>query len=275
MILAGLLEGLFRRGVTLVATSNQPPQELYKDGLQRARFLPAIGLIERHVEVLQLDGGIDYRLRQLDARQPISTPRSRGTAAALQQRSRRYAGAAGGAARSSASTGARCQRRRAAAGMAWFEFARAVRGRAQRRTTTSSSRGRYPTVFVANMPQFSAARRGCGAALHHARSTSSTIAASSSWCRRAAPPGELYRGERLRFEFQRAASRLVEMQTQQYLAGHTVLEAPRSPWHNSRMRTVAEFKIEYRQILDPNGRLVATLPGFAADPAKCCACTAR
>ena len=66
MILAGLFEGLFRRGVTLVATSNIAPQDLYKEGLQRQRFLPAIDLIQRHLDVVHLDGGVDYRLRQLE-----------------------------------------------------------------------------------------------------------------------------------------------------------------------------------------------------------------
>ncbi len=66
MILAGLFEGLFRRGVSLVATSNVAPKDLYRDGLQRQRFLPAIDLIERNLEVVNLDGGVDYRLRQLE-----------------------------------------------------------------------------------------------------------------------------------------------------------------------------------------------------------------
>ncbi|MFI3245741.1 MAG: cell division protein ZapE [Ferrimonas sp.] len=65
MLLAGLLDALFAHGIILVATSNIPPAQLYWNGLQRQRFLPAIELLEQHCQIVELDNGLDYRLRTL------------------------------------------------------------------------------------------------------------------------------------------------------------------------------------------------------------------
>ncbi len=66
MLLGTLFQHLFKEGVALVATSNIIPDDLYKNGLQRARFLPAIALINQNCEILNVDSGIDYRLRTLE-----------------------------------------------------------------------------------------------------------------------------------------------------------------------------------------------------------------
>ena len=69
MILAQLLDRLFDLGVVLIATSNIEPKGLYENGLQRQRFLPAIKLLERHTDIVNVDGGVDYRLRTLSQAQ--------------------------------------------------------------------------------------------------------------------------------------------------------------------------------------------------------------
>ncbi len=76
MILATLLEELFKNGVSLVATSNIVPDGLYKDGLQRARFLPAIALLKEHTEIVNVDSGVDYRLRALEQAELFHWPLS-------------------------------------------------------------------------------------------------------------------------------------------------------------------------------------------------------
>ncbi|WP_440903287.1 cell division protein ZapE [Catenovulum sp. SX2] len=74
MILAGLIQALFQHGVVLVATSNIEPKGLYRNGLQRQRFLPAIDLIEKNCQVLNVDSGVDYRLRTLTQAEIYHSP---------------------------------------------------------------------------------------------------------------------------------------------------------------------------------------------------------
>jgi cell division protein ZapE len=217
MILAGLFEGLFRRGVTLIATSNSPPQDLYKDGLQRQRFLPAIDLIQNHVEVLHLDGGIDYRLRQLEQAPTYLDSGLPTTAARMKQR---FSALAGGTASGPEVLSVEDRDIPAVSvgpGMAWFEFSALCDGPRSQNDYIELARS-YHTVFISNIPVFTssnedAARRFISAIDEfYDRGVNIVVSA-------AAPPTELYRGERLQFEFQRAASRLIEMQTQHYLAG--------------------------------------------------------
>ncbi len=217
MILAGLFEGLFQRGVTLVATSNLPPQDLYKDGLQRQRFLPAIHMIQEHVDVLHLDGGVDYRLRQLEMAPTYLDSTLPGTATAMLER---FAALTGGGATGPATLKVEGRPLRAVnlgTGTVWFEFNELCQGPRSQNDYIELAR-LYHTIFIANIPVFdgsddNAARRFI-MLIDELYDRGVKIVVSAA----AAPPS-LYRGERLRFEFERAASRLIEMQTQEYLAG--------------------------------------------------------
>ncbi len=181
MILAGLFEGLFRRGVTLVATSNMAPQELYKDGLQRQRFLPAIELLQSHVEVVHLDGGTDYRLRQLqqaptylDSNLPDTDQQMRQRFAAL------AAGSAGGATTLSVEN-RHIKAQATGAGMVWFEFKDICEGPRSQNDYIELAR-LYHTVFVSNVRN-SRARMKMPRGASSCSSTNSTTAMSMLYYR--------------------------------------------------------------------------------------------
>ncbi|MDE9492323.1 AFG1 family ATPase [Xenorhabdus bovienii] len=95
MILGTLLEALFKRGIALVATSNIPPDELYRNGLQRARFLPAIEQIKKYCDVMNVDAGIDYRLRTLTQAHLYLTPLSEDNRQEMHRIFQRLAGREG------------------------------------------------------------------------------------------------------------------------------------------------------------------------------------
>jgi cell division protein ZapE len=217
MILSGLLQGLSRRGVTLVTTSNSPPRDLYQDGLQRQRFLAAIDLLETHLNVVNLDGGVDYRLRQLeqaptylDARDPATTERLR----------RQFTALSGGAPCGPAEItieGRPIAALASGQGLAWFEFKALCEGPRSQNDYIELAR-LYHTIFISDVPKLTAADEDAARRFLmlideiYDRGVKLILSA-------AAEPSELYTGGRLAFEFQRAASRLIEMQTQSYLAG--------------------------------------------------------
>ena len=217
MILSGLLEGLFRHGVTLIATSNVPPQDLYKDGLQRQRFLPAIALIEAHIDVVRVDSGVDYRLRYLERAPTYLDCASPHTPEALRQRFQELAGGGVIAPARLMVEGRPIHAVATGPDIAWFDFSELCEGPRSQNDYIDLAR-LYGTVFVANVPVFTPAHEDAARRFimlvdeFYDRGVKMVVSA-------AAPPGELYRGERLRFEFKRAASRLVEMQTAAYLAG--------------------------------------------------------
>ncbi|MDP9089106.1 MAG: cell division protein ZapE [Pseudomonadota bacterium] len=217
MILAGLFEGLFRRGVTLVATSNIPPRELYQDGLQRQRFLPAIDLLQLHLDIVHLNGYVDYRLRQLQRAPTYLDSTVPETAAQLRNR---FAALAGGSSAGPVTLLVEDRPIKAqatGAGLVWLEFNDICEGPRSQNDYIELAR-LYHTVFISNIPQFSTINENAARRFimlideFYDRNVNIVVSA-------AAPPHLLYRGEGLRVEFLRAASRLVEMQTQQYLAG--------------------------------------------------------
>jgi cell division protein ZapE len=216
MILGTLLDALFRRGVTLVATSNVAPRDLYQGGLQRERFQPAISLIERHSSVLHLEGSTDYRLRQLQ-QAPIYLA---STAADTPERlSRLFSSVAGGHGSDDGMATVehrriRCVRRSEA--VLWFEFREVCEGPRSQNDYIELARLCH-TLIVANVPVFTAAHDNAArrfiALVDELYDRNVNLIVSA-----AAPPHELYCGEKLRFDFQRTASRLIEMQAEAYLA---------------------------------------------------------
>ena len=216
MILANLIDALFERGVSLVTTSNTAPANLYKGGLQRARFLPAIALIERHCHVVEMASSRDWRLRALTSAPVYLTPPGAEAARALQ---RIFSDQAGSAIEQQGNlhvNGRDIPFHKRAADILWFEFAALCEGpRAVADYIALAQAG--PTIIIANVPQFTiysedAAKRFVQLVDEfYDRHVKLVLSA-------AAPITELYDGERLRAEFGRTESRLIEMQSEEYLA---------------------------------------------------------
>lgn len=216
MLLSGLLQALFNQGVTLVTTSNIPPDDLYKDGLQRARFLPAIDLIKEHMEVMNLDGDRDYRLRYLEKAEIYHYPLDETAEGILLDTFDHVSPEVGYANGRLEIAGRSIPTRRQADGVVWFDFSAICDGPRSQTDYLEIARC-FHTVLISDVPIMdwqmeNQARRFLNLVdAFYDRSVKLIISA-------AAPITEIYQGEKLTFEFQRVISRLQEMQSHDYLA---------------------------------------------------------
>lgn len=216
MILAGLFEELFARGVSLVATSNIEPDGLYKDGLQRARFLPAIALLKQHTLVLNVDGGTDYRLRALEKAELYHHPLDVAANAGLLRSFTALAPEAGRQDQQLDVEGRTIRALWVADDVVWFDFAELCDGPRSQNDYIELARS-YHAVLVGNIPQMGRDREDQARRFinlvdeFYDRNVKLVLAA-------AVPLEQLYAGGRLSFEFERTKSRLLEMQSHEYLA---------------------------------------------------------
>ncbi|MBT8079799.1 MAG: AFG1 family ATPase [Gammaproteobacteria bacterium] len=215
MILDRLLQGLFDRDVILVTTSNVPPADLYANGLQRDRFLPAIALLENRTQVLQMDGDDDYRLRLMQAAGTYLPADDDSTHEKLASFFDNIAAGRSTEHGSIEILGRPIPIVRCAKGIAWFDFSDICGGPRSQQDYIEIARW-YQTIIVSNVPILTIqsedpARRFVALVDEfYDRRVKLIVSAAAS-------VDELYQGRRLAFEFARTASRLVEMQSDEYL----------------------------------------------------------
>jgi cell division protein ZapE len=213
MILYRLLARLFELRVGFVITSNDAPDRLYPDGLHRDRLLPAIDLLKEKLDVVQVDGGVDYRLRALRDVDLYVTPLGEAADRRLQAAFDRIAEVADQAPQLRIEERT-IQARRRAGGIVWFDFDELCGGPRSYNDYLEIA-SQFHTVMLSNVPRLSASQSSEARRLTwlidilYDRGIKLIVSAE-------ALPADLYRGGQLQQEFQRAASRLIEMQSTEY-----------------------------------------------------------
>jgi cell division protein ZapE len=216
MILGQLFTALFERGVTLTATSNIAPRELYRNGLQRSRFLPAIDAIAAHTRVIEILGDRDYRLRLLEGAVVYQTPADAAAEIYLAESFAAFAPDEGAAAGTMEILGRPIDYRRLSDGVVWLDFAAVCDGPRSQDDYIEMAR-EFQTVLLSRVPRFDAtlenqARRFIALVDEfYDRKVKLILSA-------AVPVDELYAGSLLVHEFERTRSRLIEMQSSEYFA---------------------------------------------------------
>ncbi|MDT8427696.1 MAG: cell division protein ZapE [Pseudomonadales bacterium] len=218
MILGGLLEHLVTAGVVLVATSNTHPDRLYENGLQRERFLPAIALLHQHTRIIHLDGGTDYRLRTLQQAALYHTPLGAESEQSLRQGFRKLVSEHAQIDKDCRIEvlGRDIEARFCADDVVWFDFKALCSGPRSAFDYIELAR-LFHTFIVSDIPAFGAANDDMARRFislvdelydHNAKLMLSA----------AVPLHGLYREGSLATVFERTLSRLLEMQSHEYLA---------------------------------------------------------
>ena len=216
VILARLMKVLFEQGVSFVATSNVEPNSLYLNGLQRDLFLPAIELIYTHTDVVNIDSGIDYRLRFLDKAETYFYPLNEKSQQGMAYNFDNLAPDAGVGEGCIEVEGRNLRHIRRADGVVWFDFFELCDGPRSQNDYIELARC-FQSLLLSNVPvmdklQDDQARRFINLIdVLYDHNVNLIVSA-------AAPAKELYLGKRVAFEFQRTISRLQEMQSHDYLA---------------------------------------------------------
>ena len=216
MILSRLFEALFAEGIVVIATSNRAPDELYKGGLQRERFLPFIDMLKNELDVLHLDNGRDYRLSRLSGQRVYYSPSDATADAAL---ARIFSELTDDMRAESMELEIRKRKLvvpRQACGTAWFEFEELC-GRPLGAADYLAIAGRFETIIIAHIPLLGPDQR------NEAKRFNTLIdtlyeAKVHVVISAAAEPEQLYTSGDGAFEFERTVSRLMEMQSLEYLS---------------------------------------------------------
>ena len=216
MLLSGLLHHLFDNDVAVVTTSNTRPDDLYRDGLQRQRFLPAIELLKAQTRVIEVDGGSDYRMAYLESEALYHVPHDARATGALRQSFAGLEGNMGDEKDTLVLCGRPVPVIAAGRGTAWFSFAALCESNRSKLDYIELSK-RFHTLMLSDIPVLDADREDSARRFIelvdelYDRGVNLMVSA-------ARPPAGLYGGKRLRQPFKRTASRLREMGSRDYLA---------------------------------------------------------
>ncbi|MBO2593726.1 AFG1 family ATPase [Shewanella algae] len=218
MLLGTLFEALFKEGVVLVATSNIVPDDLYKNGLQRARFLPAIVEIKANCQVLNVDSGIDYRLRTLEQAEIYHHPLDETAECNLQRYFTQLAPESEVSETPLEIDGRSIVIRKLAQGVLLADFRALCDGPRSQRDYMELAQ-LFHTVLLSGLEQMGAQQTGDDIARRflalvdefYERHVKLIISAE-------VPLEQIYTDGQLSFEFRRCRSRLIEMQSRDYLA---------------------------------------------------------